>query len=330
MTTYNIHNSAMRSCIATAVLALPLWQSHRVCAQPNSSVSDQERVGVVDAGRIITPVNQVLTPYGRIVDLPEMRPQAVALSPNGKLLVTAGKTSELIVIDPVAGVIQQRVPLPGSGTSARSPVSEQVLKPDKDDQLSFNGLIFSPSGDRIYMSNVNGAIDVFDVSSEGKVTPLRSWALPAAGAPRREEEIPSGLATSDDGTKLYVCGNLSNRLLELDTQTGKTLRTFDVGVAPYDVVLVAGKAYVSNWGGRRPGADDVTGPAGHGTLVRVDPVRHIANEGSVSVVDLKRRQDCQRSADRITCERPGEIACASFCRLLQRSQRPLKRDRHAE
>ena len=146
----------MRSCIATAVLALPLWQSHRVCAQPNSSVSDQERVGVVDAGRIITPVNQVLTPYGRDVDLPDMRPQAVALSPNGKLLVTAGKTSELVVIDPVARRIQQRVPLARqqSCCGARSPVSEQVLKPDKDDQLSFNGLIFSPSGDRIYMSNV--------------------------------------------------------------------------------------------------------------------------------------------------------------------------------
>ena len=119
-----------------------------------------------------------------------MRPQAVALSPNGKLLVTSGKTSELIVIDPVAAAIQQRVPLPGNDTSAQSPVSEQVLKPGKDDQLSFNGLIFSPSGDRIYMSNVSGAIAVFDVSSEGKVTPLRSWPLPAAGAPRREEEIP--------------------------------------------------------------------------------------------------------------------------------------------
>ena len=41
--------------------------------------------------------------------------------------------------------------------------------------------------------------------------------------------------------------------------TGKVLRTFDVGVAPYDVVLVGQKAYVSNWGGRRP-AGDLTGP----------------------------------------------------------------------
>jgi hypothetical protein len=53
------------------------------------------------------------------------------------------------------------------------------------------------------------------------------------------------------------------------------------------VLLTREKAYVSNWGGRRPDASAVTGPAGQGTRVRVDPVRHIASEGSVSVIDLE-------------------------------------------
>ena len=70
-------------------------------------------------------------------------------------------------------------------------------------------------------------------------------------------------------------------------QPARHCRTFAVGVAPYDVLLVGQKAYVSNWGGRRPGKNDLTGPAGRGTVVRVDPVKHIASEGSVSVVDLK-------------------------------------------
>lgn len=60
-----------------------------------------------------------------------------------------------------------------------------------------------------------------------------------------------------------------------------------VGVAPYDVVLVGEKAYVSNWGGRRPDTGDLTGPAGRGTEVRVDPVRFIASEGSLSVEPLR-------------------------------------------
>lgn len=59
-----------------------------------------------------------------------------------------------------------------------------------------------------------------------------------------------------------------------------------MGVAPYDVALTGGKAFVSNWGGRRPEAGQLTGPAGCGTEVRVDPVRHIANEGSISIIDL--------------------------------------------
>ncbi|HSD65084.1 MAG TPA: bifunctional YncE family protein/alkaline phosphatase family protein, partial [Vicinamibacteria bacterium] len=98
---------------------------------------------------------------------------------------------------------------------------------------------------------------------------------------------PAGLAVSRDGKRLYVCGNLSNRLLEVDARKGRLHRSFDVGVAPYDVVLLGGRAYVSNWGGRRPQPGDLTGPAGRGTEVRVDPVRRIASEGSVTVIDLE-------------------------------------------
>lgn len=276
---------AFQWCVVAVLVPLMCWTVQAV-EQAAVSLSDEETVGRAEDGRIITPVNQVLTPYGRILDLPGMRPQAVALSPNGKLMVTAGKTRELVVIDPEERTVRQRVSLPSDISAPSAPVSEQILRPDGEDQLSYNGLIFSPAGDRIYMSNVDGLINVFTVSAEGNVTPFKSWMLPAAGAPRRKAEIPSGLATSEDGSKLYVCGNLSNRLLELDAQSGKMLRAFDVGVAPFDVVLVGSKAYVSNWGGRRPGPNDLTGPAGRGTLVRVDPVRHIASEGSVSVIDL--------------------------------------------
>lgn len=285
MRTYFRGTVALQRCVVAVLVQLMCWTVHAV-GQPAVSLSDEETVGRAEDGRIITPVNQVLTPYGRILDLPGMRPQAVALSPNGKLMVTAGKTRELVVIDPEEGTVRQRVSLPSDISAPSAPVSEQILRPDGEDQLSYNGLIFSPAGDRIYMSNVDGLINVFTVSAEGNVTPFKSWMLPAAEAPRRKAEIPSGLATSEDGSRLYVCGNLSNRLLELDAQSGKMLRAFDVGVAPFDVVLVGSKAYVSNWGGRRPGPNDLTGPAGRGTLVRVDPVRHIASEGSVSVIDL--------------------------------------------
>lgn len=250
--------------------------------------STAEPVGRVGENRYYTPANQLLTPVGLQVELPGMRPQALALSPDGTRLITAGKTHELVVISPTSGAILQRVALP-SDKATTEPVeasSPRFLAPDKEGQLSYTGLIFSRDGTRIYLSNVNGSIKVFSVDAKDGVAPLFSIALPPANAPRREEEIPSGLALSSDGSKLYVCGNLSNRLLELNAHDGRVLRTWDVGVAPFDVALVGAKAYVTNWGGRRPDATSLTGPAGRGTLVRVDSVRHIASEGSVSVIDL--------------------------------------------
>ena len=277
----------MKSPPASSLLAA-LLTCVPVSAEPVPGSTD-ERVGRSATNRTVLPVNQVVTPLGLQIDLPGLRPQVLALSPDGTVLVVSAKTSELVVLDAVSGEVRQRVALPDEKVNEPRPevVSPNILAPDKDGQVSFTGLIFSADGRRIFLSNVNGSIKIFTVATDGTVTPSHSLPLPLANAPRRKEEIPAGLALSADGAKLYACGNLSNTLLELDAATGRVLRKFEVGAVPYDVALVGEKAYVSNWGGRRPGAGDLTGPAGRGTAVRVDPVRHIASEGSVSVIDLK-------------------------------------------
>ncbi len=274
-------------------LSLPFFLAlaATVLGQEPSVETTTDLVGRWRDDVIVTPVNQVLTPFGRQVELPGLRPQALALSPDGKLLLVSGKTSELLVIDIDKAEVAQRVDLPAEAQEQPpDAVSPNILKPDKQGQVSYTGLIFSRDGKRVYMSNVNGSIKVFSVEDGGAVKPLRTIPLPEANAPRRKAEIPSGLALSDDGARLYVCGNLSNTLLEINADDGSLVRKWDVGVAPYDVALVDGKAFVSNWGGRRPGEGDLTGPAGQGTVVRVDPVRHIASEGSVSIVNLADNQ----------------------------------------
>jgi len=256
-------------------------------AQP---VDDEhEQVRRVSKERIVTPVNQIVQPEGRQVNLPGLRPQALALSPDGRILVTSGKNHDLVAVDPATGEILQTVAVPADSVtiSNRSPVSPRQLFKEDDDQLSFTGLIFSPDGARIYLSNVGGSLKVFTVNHKGHVEAAYSIPLPAANAPRHKSEIPAGLAFSKNGKRLYAALNMGNRLAELDPENGGVLRTWDVGVAPYDVVCVGDKVFVSNWGGRRPDAQSITGPAGRGTVVRVDPVRYIASEGSVSVIDLK-------------------------------------------
>lgn len=239
------------------------------------------------------PTGQLLTPAGKQIALPGMRPQALALSPDGRLLATAGKNRTLVLMDPTSAQVLQTVPLSTTKGKA-APESEEGGADETRSadtnvitaQMSFAGLVFSPDGRRIYLSSTGGDVWSFPVSDSRQAGQPTVLPVPGANLKEHKAEIPTGLGVSADGKRLYVAGTLANRLHELDARSGKLLRSWDTGVAPQDVVLVGGKAYVSNRGGRRPGSSDVTAPAGKGTTVRVDPVRYIANEGSVTVIDL--------------------------------------------
>ena len=98
-----------------------------------------------------------------------------------------------------------------------------------------------------------------------------------------------------------------------------------MGVAPFDVVLAGKKIYMSNWGGRRPDAGSVTGPAGRGTRVRVD-ARSIASEGSVTVIDLDGNESEVGNFDRPACGCAGAFAQREISRRRQRGRRHVERD----
>jgi WD40 repeat protein len=125
---------------------------------------------------LMTPVNQIVTPAGKQIQLPGMRPNALALSPDGKLLVTSGLTSELVVVDTATGEITQHVPFPADIAKEEAAVSTAILGANEKAKLSFTGLAFSPDGSRIYLANVNGDIKVFSVGEDKKVSPVQSLA----------------------------------------------------------------------------------------------------------------------------------------------------------
>src|ERR1035438_1267877 len=112
------------------------------------------------AGGLITPANQLVTPAGTLVELPGMRPQALALSPDGKILVTAGLTHELMVLDPATGKNLQHVAFPSDKAQEKAAISAEILSPDGNAQLSFTGLAFSPDGSLVYFSEVYGGLEM--------------------------------------------------------------------------------------------------------------------------------------------------------------------------
>src|ERR1043166_5516107 len=122
--------ASSRRLLRVIAAALVLLGSETM-AQRISSYSTKEPVGQVGTNRWYTPANQILTPAGRQVELPGLRPQALALSPDGRLLVTSGKTAELVAIDPVDGRILQRVALPSEKDIDPAPdaVSGNILEP---------------------------------------------------------------------------------------------------------------------------------------------------------------------------------------------------------
>ena len=259
------HRIILLACLAAAGLA----------TAASSGPQDQARVSPA-SGQL--PNGQVVTPAGLQVELPDMRPQVLALSPDGKLLVTSGRTHEIVVLDPATGRIRQRVPLPAEPPDATKPEapSTNILKPDEKGQVSYTGLVFSPDGRtdlpeqrQRQHQGLRGR-----ARRHGRGPRTRSpCPRPAPRAARRRSRPAS--PSPPTGERLYVALNLSNRLGEFDAADGRAPPALRRRRRSLRRRPRRGKAYVSNWGGRRPSPATSTGPAGRGTLVKVDPsTRH--------------------------------------------------------
>src|SRR6267154_3350483 len=86
-----------------------------------TSSAEQARIGQVAPNRYLTPTGQVLTPAGLQVELPGMRPQALALSPDGGLLAVAGGNNSLVLLEPATGQVMQKIHLSLINTKIKPP-----------------------------------------------------------------------------------------------------------------------------------------------------------------------------------------------------------------
>jgi len=215
-------------------------------------------VGVQRDGTFLVPNGQPLTPAGTHIEVND-RPLGMVVSPNGSLLaVVTGSNFNpraLHIIDLTTRAIKQTLPISNS----------------------FVGVAFSPGGDAIYVGGgASNDVKIFKAGADGSFA--ADGTIPITGGPQ-----PSGLTLDANGSHLYVALNMTHEVAVIDTATRKLLNRVAVGIYPYTAVISGdgSKVYISNWGGKVAGVNDVT----DGMFpVVVDKRTGIPVSGTVSVL----------------------------------------------
>ena len=211
-----------------------------------------------------------------------MRPQALALSPDGRLLVTAGKTHDLVVLDPRSGKVLQRVPLPSEKRSRPDAQAGLRAHPPARQggpaQLHRPGLL---SGRLAHLPGERGwqhqSVRRRQGRQGGRLVHHSAAAGqrpgPQGGNPRRPRGVPGRQTALRGAQPLQSPRRAGRRHGQGPAALGRGRRALTT----------------SCWPGTRPtsatgaagGPTRTASPArpGSGTLVRVDPVRYIASEG---------------------------------------------------
>jgi YVTN family beta-propeller protein len=237
-------------------------------------------VGTANADGILLPTGQRINPAGTRILVNQGRLLSSAISPNGKYLAALSWnefTGFLTIINLETGRIIQQVgayPSPAMG----------------DGSVAADGPLWSADGTSLWVPQSYELLH-FTVRPNGMVAPnpvtitLEESLGNLTTGNSYTYDLPSGMALSSDGTKLYVAFNGVNQLGVIDTATNQLLQEIPVGNAPRQVVLVGNVAYVSNEGGRPAKPGDFTNES-YGTAIVSSKVTGAATTGTVSVVNL--------------------------------------------
>jgi len=220
------------------------------------------KVGPQPDGSLLVPTNQLLRPAGFQVYFPG-RPVDLALIHEKKLLAVKNRKS-LDIIRIQDRTILQSLAFKRSGSS-------------------FTGLCASTDGRKLFVTDATDQIHIAVLDENLILHWENAIKLPSPSI--GGDPVPGGLTLNKQENKIYVTLSRNNSLAVVNL-ADTTVKEIPVGIAPYEVVLASdSKAYVSNWGGRKPHQGESTYNTS-GSQVLVDPKTGIANNGTVSVIDL--------------------------------------------
>lgn len=225
-------------------------------------------VGPQSDGTYIVATTQRIDPAGENIIF-DGRPVDLALNPDESILV-AKNMEDLVFMDVTSAKIVQTLKIPKGGNT-------------------FTGILWSHHGEKVWTTDTKGKLRSAKKQDDGSFDWEDEVLMPGPDESDADGAYPGGIALDEPKQFLYVTLNRNNTLGIVDLKTMAVVGQIPVGIAPYSVVLSGDKAYVSNWGGRRPKEGDTTGPTS-GSLAVVDPETGIASSGTISVINLSTRQ----------------------------------------
>jgi YVTN family beta-propeller protein len=278
------HRRALRLLTAAgASLALLAGLGTAALASSSSgSGFGDEQVGGTYANGILLATQQWIKPIGtRVLVDKNGRLLSSSISPNGQYLAALtwnDFTGWLTIINVKTGQIIQQV---GTGATGDPVIGDGTVAAD--------GPLWSADGKSLWFPQTSDLVH-FSVGADGTVSgpvviPLDTNIVNLTTGDTVVPDGPSGMALSQDGTKLYVALNVVNELGVIDTATNKLTKVIKVGNAPRQVVLVGNNAFVSDEGGRPARNGEYTNNSA-GTNIVANKVTGAASTGTVSEVNV--------------------------------------------
>lgn len=242
-------------------------------AAATTTIFGDNQVGTEYAKGLQISSDQVLKPLGQRLVTKFGKFMASSVSPDGHYLA-ASSTDKSVTLQIFDLRTYRLVWTVGTATFVNQKLA--------DTTVGQGAPVYSPDGSALLLPQ-KGGLTRFPVKADGTLGTPTSWPIAATGAMLA---LPGKPAYSADGGTVYVPVNGQNTVVALDATTGAVKQTWDVGIAPREVLLAGGKLYVADEGGSRalPGETTINS---YGTDVPADGYLGTSVRGTVSVIDPK-------------------------------------------
>lgn len=225
-------------------------------------------VGPQADGSYVVATSQTIQPAGKTILFPG-RPTDLAMNPSETMLAIKNK-SDIVLLDLSNHEINQTLKLPSGGNT-------------------YVGIAWSADGKSVWTTDTQGYLRSASIEDSGLMAWDEEILLPGPNEDENNNPYPGGFFIDQPTGFLYVALSRNNAVAIVDPTSKEVVEQIPTGIAPYTVIKAGQKAYVTNWGGRIPDANDKTARSS-GSSVVVDPETGIASSGTVSVIDLPSRK----------------------------------------